>query len=88
MVMDAVSLRRWISGRRAAEQRELDERRMEHRSVGESFEQAMRLVALASRLHGWPLPDDPVSARQDAIGYQRWDRLRAAWQRHAGTERR
>jgi hypothetical protein len=43
-----------------------------------SIAQALALVALYGRLHGWPAPEDTVSRREDAQMYERWSRLRHA----------
>jgi hypothetical protein len=36
------------------------------------------MIALASRLHGWPLPELERDRRQDLEAYARWARLRKA----------
>jgi len=82
MEMNARTLREWRDARRAAEAREQAERRTTHSSPSDSLRQAVQLIAFASRLHGWPLPDDPRSLDEDQMAYTRWGRLRAAWQRN------
>lgn len=84
MEMNTRTLREWLEARRAAEAREQAERRDTHSSPTESLRQAMQLIAFASRLHGWPLPDDGRSLHEDQLGYRRWERLRAAWRRNGG----
>jgi hypothetical protein len=76
---DAEALRRWLAGRRATEKREWAEVRRAPLSPEESWRQALQLIAFAADRHGWPLPDDPLSAREDDLAYARWRRLRAAW---------
>lgn len=67
-------IRRWMAGRRAAEHRE----RQEHRAVDPqvAFRRGLAMIALASRLHGWPLPESEADRRQDREAYARWARLR------------
>jgi hypothetical protein len=84
MEMNAQSLREWLVARRAAEARERAERLDTPLSPTESLSQALQLIAFASRLHGWPLPDDPRSLLEDRLAYTRWERLRAAWRRNGG----
>ncbi len=84
MEMTAESLRIWLEARRGAEERERDESRRERRTPAEAFEQALQLIAFTSRIHGWPIPDDPLSLEQDRIGYERWESLRKAWRLHDG----
>lgn len=68
-------IRRWVTARRGAAARERAEVR--HAGAGaDSVGAALALVALTGRLHGWPVPDDPVTAREDAAMYERWARLR------------
>jgi hypothetical protein len=78
--VDALQLRRWVQDKRAAEARE----RLEARSAppsGEAIAQALALVALYGRLHGWPAPEDEVTRREDAGLHERWRRLRIALRR-------
>lgn len=71
-------LRRWIADRRATEARERQEQRQTGPSPATAIAEALALIALAGRLHGWPPPEDPVGQQEDAAGYRQWDRLRAA----------
>jgi hypothetical protein len=71
-------LRRWIEARRVAEARERVEQRQAGPAPASAIAAALALVALAGRLTGWPPAEDPVSQREDAEGYRRWARLRAA----------
>jgi hypothetical protein len=68
-------LERWIQSRRAGAERERQER------VGlgaqESMRGALSLIRLAGELHGWPMPEDAVSRREDEAVYRAWARLRA-----------
>lgn len=68
-------LRRWVEDRRAAGERELQEAR-EGRSARDSIGAALDLIDLAGRLHGWPIPEDPVRRRESALARARWARLR------------
>lgn len=70
------SIRRWIASRRAAEQRERDDSVDARPSPTASVARALCLITLAASLHGWPLPRDPVSEREDVAAYARWSRLR------------
>jgi hypothetical protein len=70
-------LRRWVEDKRAAEAREREAAR------GSSFARdpiraALDLIAIAGRLHGWPIPPDPVRQREDDLARERWARLRKA----------
>lgn len=71
------NLRRWVEDKRAAEVREREAAR------GGSFARdpvraALDLIAIAGRLHGWPIPPDAVRRREDEIARERWSRLRRA----------
>lgn len=50
-------------------------------SSRDAIAQALALVALYGRLHGWPVSEDEVSRREDAQMYDRWHRLRTAFRR-------
>lgn len=67
--------RRWVEARRAAEERERQEARDQDRRA-DPIRAAFALIALAGRLQGWPPVEDPTSAREDALAYERWRRLR------------
>ena len=79
----AEEVRRWVAGRQAAEAREREEARQNCPSPGSAMSLALGLIALAGRLHGWPLPEDEDAHRDDLRAYQAWARLRAAVRRHA-----
>jgi hypothetical protein len=71
----AEDLRAWVQARRAAEARE----RMEASRAAPSddpVQAGLGLIALAGRLHGWPVPEDPVTAREDVEVYATWATLR------------
>ena len=70
------SIRRWIDSRRTAARRERDVQAEDAPSSTESVARALGLIALAASLHGWPLPSDLSSAREDVRAYERWVRLR------------
>ena len=76
--MDREDIRRWVRQRELAAQREQDELRAGNPAPGEVFERGLRMIALAGRLHGWPLPEDPLDVEQDREAYLRWARLRRA----------
>jgi hypothetical protein len=61
-----------------AEARERAEARTSAASSRDTIAQALALVALYGRLHGWPANEDEVSRREDAQMYDRWHRLRTA----------
>lgn len=70
-------LRRWVEDRRAAGERE----RQQARAGGfarDPIRAALDLIAVAGRLHGWPIPEDPVRQREDELARERWARLRQA----------
>jgi hypothetical protein len=80
-LMDSSRLRRWVDDKRAVEARERGEARSGEASGGDAIAQALALVALYGRLHGWPPDEDEVSRREDAQMYGRWHRLRIALRR-------
>jgi hypothetical protein len=63
-----------MAGRRAAARRERYELRAPDPEV--AFRRGLAMIALASRLHGWPLPASERDRRQDLEAYDRWSRLR------------
>jgi hypothetical protein len=67
-------IRRWIAGRRVAERREREEQRPIDPQT--AFRRGLAMIALASRLHGWPLPESERDRQQDQEAYARWSRLR------------
>ena len=75
--MIASEIRRWVASHQAAEARERAEMRAAGPAPAEAIAGALALIALAGRLHGWPLPEDAVSRREDALAYGCWTRLRA-----------
>jgi hypothetical protein len=78
----AEDVRRWVAARRAAEAREREEARERGPSAPAAIASALALIALAGRLHGWPLPEDEVSRREEARARGAWARLRAAARGH------
>ncbi len=74
--VDAARVRRWVADKREVEAREHAERRSAGVSSQEAISQALALVALYGRLHGWPAREDEVSTREDAQMYDRWHRLK------------
>lgn len=75
--MEPEDLRRWVASRRAAEEREKEELRRIGPRPEEAIRGALGLVDLAGYLHGWPLPEDPVTVREDAEVREIWARVRA-----------
>lgn len=67
-----------MEDKRAVEARERSERRGAVASPQDAIAQALALVALFGRLHGWPANEDAVSRREDAQMYDRWHRLQSA----------
>lgn len=74
--MRSEDLLRWVESRRDAEQREKLEARQAGPDSAGAIRSALALVALTKRLHGWPVPEDPVTLREDALARERWDRVR------------
>jgi hypothetical protein len=77
--MDPDELRRWVASRRAVEEREREEQRSNGPNSELSFRHALALVALTGRLHGWPVPEDEVTRREDEKARDSWSRVRAAY---------
>jgi len=75
--MRADDVRRWIAGHEAAAERDRMDARAEGPRPERAIRQALGLIAFAAQLHGWPLPDDVVSRREDERAYETWARLRA-----------
>lgn len=73
-------IRRWAENLRAVEERARDEAR-ERGYVADSIAASLDLIAFASRLHGWPLPRDPLREREDEAVRDTWQRLREAFSR-------
>ena len=63
-----------MAGRRAAERRERAEQHPIDPEV--ALRRGLAMIALASRLHGWPLPESERDRQQDQEAYARWSRLR------------
>ncbi len=78
--VDPNELRRWLAGRRAAEEREQLEVRWNPMSTAQAVASALSLLRLTVRLHGWPLAEDAVTRRENADVQATWQRLR----RHYG----
>jgi hypothetical protein len=73
---DPNEMRRWLAGRRAAEEREKQQLREHPLTTAQSVASALSLFRLTVRLHGWPLPEDPVTRRENAEVGATWQRLR------------
>jgi hypothetical protein len=67
-------VRAWVAARRAGAERERDEARGHPPPAEESLWRAFALIDLSAS--GWPRPEDPVSRREDELGWARWARLR------------
>lgn len=67
-----------MNDRRAMAVVERREARSAPREPGDAIAFALALVALSGRLHGWPVPDDPVSMREDDLARVSWAKLRLA----------
>ena len=63
-----------MAGRRAAGRRERHEYRLIDPQT--ALHRGLAMIALASRLHGWPLPESDRDRRQDREAYARWVKLR------------
>ena len=73
--MRGEDLRRWIAQKRDMERYERAAARG-RAVVADPIAAALDLIRLAGRLQGWPVADDPVSAREDLEMYDSWVRLR------------
>lgn len=74
--LDASEVRRWLASRQAGEEREREEARNNPMSPERAFSSALALAALAEHLHGWPIPEDAVTRRENALVRRTWRRLR------------
>jgi len=75
--MPSQDLRRWAENQRAAAERErsaVRDRGFSPDPISAGFE----LIDLAAELYGWPVPEDPVTRREDELARERWVRLRRA----------
>lgn len=75
--LDPKEFRRWLAGRQAGEAREREEAWRHPMSTAQAVASALSLVRLTVRLHGWPVPEDAVSRRENAEVEATWHRLRA-----------
>ena len=67
--MSPEAIRSWMAGRRLAARRELAERQAIDPQT--AFRRGLAMIALASRLHGWPLPESERDRQQDREAYAR-----------------
>ena len=70
-----------MESRRAGQRREREELRRKLAPAEEAVQAALGLIALAGEHLGWPLPEDPVSLREEQLVYERWARLRGGHHR-------
>lgn len=75
--MDPDDLRAWVASRRAAAEREREELREKGPGPEFAIRSALALIALTERLHGWPVPEDEVTRREDLQMWENWARVRA-----------
>lgn len=71
--------RRWLVGRRAAQDRERETLRDAPPSAGAAWAGALDLIAWASARLGWPLPEDPCTLREEHEARCAWRLLRERW---------
>lgn len=77
--MDRAEVTRWLASRRAAAERERQEAREAGVEAEEAITAGLALIRLGGELHGWPVPEDPVTRREDEQLYATWVRLREGW---------
>lgn len=70
-------LRRWIDNQRAVEERQREEAR-DSGYIADPIAAALDLIAFDARLHGWPIPRNPLQEREDEAARETWSRLREA----------
>ena len=75
-----------MEARRATEEREREERRERGADREWSVRTALALIAFAGRLHGWPLPEDEVTARENEQVRENWAQVRAFYRQHQASE--
>ena len=77
-----------MEDKRAVEARERAEARCATDFDGAAaIAQALALIALYGRFHGWPPNEDDITRREDAQMYDSWHRLRIALRRAPMTVR-
>jgi hypothetical protein len=72
-------VRDWLAGWQVVETLERQERRATPADPRRSVEQALGLIALWGRLHGWPAERDRVAERGVEAARRAWSRLHARW---------
>jgi hypothetical protein len=77
-------LRRWVDNHRVAQRREREGTILAGPEPPVAIASALALVALAGRLHGWPMSEDAVDRQDDAAARVAWNRLRAVLLRRGG----
>ena len=72
--MQPIELKAWVSARRLAEKRDLQEKK---RSAIESgYQGSLAAIRFAGEVLGWPIPESPIRRRQDHEAREAWARLR------------
>ena len=75
---EAISIRRWVKGRRAAEAREREEMHKDAPRAADAFRRALDLMALTRQVHHGVTSDDERTLAEEAEARRRWARLRHA----------
>jgi len=73
---DRNEFRRWLAGRRAGEERERQEARRHPMPAEQAIGSAVALAELVESLHGWPVPEDEVSRRENEGVRHTWLEIR------------
>jgi hypothetical protein len=74
--MERDDIRKWVFAQRWAERRQIQENRRNPISPEAALETAGALLNFAIRLHGWPLPQDRTTRRENERVRDTWVRLR------------
>lgn len=77
MAQSKEGLLRWVEARRAAEEREIVERRASPLSPKKAVERAMALFEFVECVRGAAPPADEAVPAEDEAAYARWAKLRA-----------
>lgn len=74
--MEPHHLRAWASGRRLAEQRDLQERVRQNTPIQQRSREGLEVIQLIGEAIGWPVPETPLRLGEDDAARDAWQKLR------------